>query len=481
MKEVLYNSLVHKSIPQSQEEGAGDILTKAILDVDDCAEGMRKFMTEIFDTGVALTAYAGILLFYDWRLGLICMIFPPISYIIAEKMKAVVQKTGEEYKVQSGRLSEATLERAENAVTYRVYGCEQERKQAYEDNLTAYEKSAVRANIWGTAFPPIYKVIALAGVIFILYFGSRNVLGAGWKSWDIAILATFVSCFAKLSKKSSHAAKLFNAVHKAQVSWKRIKPLMKYENYENEDNSVKCDSLEVKGLTFAYPGGHDIFENVTFEAEKGDIIGVTGSVACGKSTLGKVFLCEYPYKGSIKIAGNELSELDDAKKAGLAAYLGHDPELFNDTIRNNILMGDDEDVAKLLKAVCFDKEVNDMENGQDTYVGNTGVRLSGGQAQRLALARTLCHMRPVLVLDDPFSALDRSTEEQIFTNLKAETSRSIVLLISHRLYLFPKMDRIIWMGSDTPIVGTHRELMDTVPEYATLFHAQEGGHAHEAR
>ena len=202
---------------------------------------MRKFMTEIFDTGVALTAYAGMLLFYDWRLGLICMIFPPISYIIAEKMKAVVQKTGAEYKVQSGRLSEATLERAENAVTYRVYGCEQERKQAYEDNLTAYEKSAVRANIWGTAFPPIYKVIALAGVIFILYFGSRNVLGTGWKEWDIAILATFVSCFAKLSEKSSHAAKLFNAVHKAQVSWKRIKPLMKYENYKNEDNSVKCE------------------------------------------------------------------------------------------------------------------------------------------------------------------------------------------------------------------------------------------------
>ena len=84
MKEVLYNSLVHKSRPQLQEEGAGDILTKAILDVDDCAEGMRKFTTEIFDTGVALAAYAGMLLFYDWRLGLICMIFPPI-YILLQR------------------------------------------------------------------------------------------------------------------------------------------------------------------------------------------------------------------------------------------------------------------------------------------------------------------------------------------------------------------------------------------------------------
>lgn len=479
MKEVLYNSLVHKSRPQLQEEGAGDILTKAILDVDDCAEGMRKFTTEIFDTGVALAAYAGMLLFYDWRLGLICMIFPPISYIIAEKMKAVVQKTGAEYKVQSGRLSAATLDRAENAVTYRVYGCEQERKQAYEDNLTAYEKSAVRANIWGTAFPPIYKVIALAGVIFILYFGSKNVLGTGWKSWDIAILATFVSCFAKLSKKSSHAAKLFNAVHKAQVSWKRIKPLMKHENYENADNSVMCDKLEVKGLTFAYPGGPDIFEAVTFEAEKGNIIGVTGSVACGKSTLGKVFLCEYPYKGSIKIAGNELSELDDAKKAGLVAYLGHDPELFNDTVKNNIQMGDNADTVRFLKAVCFDEEVNEMENGQETYVGNTGVRLSGGQAQRLALARTLCHKKPLIILDDPFSALDKDTERKVFANLKEYTKDCVVILISHRLYLFPQMDKVIWMENGKAIAGTHDEIMNRCPQYAALYNEQRGGASDE--
>ena len=474
MKEVLYNSLVHKSRPQLQEEGAGDILTKAILDVDDCAEGMRKFTTEIFDTGVALAAYAGMLLFYDWRLGLICMIFPPISYIIAEKMKVVVQKTGAEYKVQSGRLSAATLDRAENAVTYRVYGCEQERKDAYEDNLTAYEKSAVSANIWGTAFPPIYKVISLAGVIFILYFGSRNVLGTGWKSWNIAALATFVSCFAKLSEKSSHAAKLFNAVHKAQVSWKRIKPLMKHEDYKDADDSVKCDTLEVNGLSFAYPGGSNIFEDVTFEAEKGNIIGVTGAVACGKSTLGKVFLCEYPYEGSIKIDGSELAEFDDTRKAGLVGYLGHDPELFNDTVKNNIQMGDNADTTKLLKAVCFDEEVNDMEKGQDTLVGNTGVRLSGGQAQRLALARALAHKKPLLILDDPFSALDKDTESKVFANLKKYTKDCVVILISHRLYLFPQMDKVIWMENGKTVTGTHEDIMKKCPQYAVLYNEQKG-------
>ena len=475
MKEVLYNSLVHKTRLQLHEEGAGDILTKAILDVDDCAEGMRKFTTEIFDTGVALTAYAGMLLFYDWRLALISMIFPPVSYILAEKMKVVVQKTGAEYKVQSGKLSAATLDRAGNAVTYRLYGCEQERKQAYEDNLSAYERSAVRANIWGTAFPPIYCVISLAGVIFILYFGSRNVLGMGWKSWNIAALTTFVSCFAKLSEKSSHAAKLFNAVHKAQVSWKRIKPLMKYEEYKEADKKVKCDNLDINGLTFAYPGSSNIFENVTLNAKKGDIIGVTGAVASGKSTFGKVFLCEYPYNGSIKINGDELDKLDDIRKAGLVAYLGHDPELFNDTVKNNILMGENADITPLLNAVCFEDEVNDMENGQDTMIGNTGVRLSGGQAKRLALARTLCHKKPLIILDDPFSALDKQTEEDVFNNMKKYTSDSIVILISHRLYLFPQMAKVVWIDNGKAEAGTHEEIMKKCPKYAALYNEQKGG------
>lgn len=482
MKGILYGNLVEKSRKELEEEGAGSIMTKAILDVDDCAEGMRKFTTEIFDTGVALAAYAGMLLYYDWRLAILCMLLPPISYTVAEKMKCIIQRTGAAYKIQSGILSAATLDCASNAITYRVFGCETQRKEVYEENLDAYEKSAVRANIWNAALPPIYKVISMAGCLFILYFGGRNVLGSGWKAWDVAAFTTFLSCFTKLSTKSSSAAKLFNAVHKAQVSWKRIRPLMKETAVSEASDAQQPGALMVSQLSFSYPNGKAVFDHLSFSAQPGEIIGITGPVACGKSTLGKVFLCEYPYQGSIQFHGQELGDMARTERTGIVGYLGHDPELFNDTVSNNILMGDSQyDVQRQLKMVCLDEEVRNMEEGTDTLVGSSGIRLSGGQAQRLSLARTLCHMRPVLVLDDPFSALDRSTEEQIFTNLKAETSRSIVLLISHRLYLFPKMDQIIWMGSGTPIVGTHQELMDTVPEYAALFHAQEGGHAHEAR
>lgn len=489
MKQTLYSSLVHKSRTSLREEGEGSVMTKAILDVDDCAEGMRKFTTEIFDTGIALAAYTGMLLRYDWRLALLCLIFPPISYMAAEKMKKAIQKAGAAYKEQSAMLSAATLDRAQNAVTYRVFGREEERRDAYEENLTAYERAAVRAQIWNASMPPLYRVISMAGVGFILYFGQKNVLGTGWQPWSIAAFTTFLSCFTKLSVKSSGAAKLFNAVHKAQVSWNRIKPLLAQKPQDDgqkpDEGTCAANRLEVEHLSLAYPDGKKVLNDISFTAEKGQIIGITGPVACGKSTLGRAFLCEYPYEGAIRIDGRDLQRMKPNERAKIIGYLGHDPELFNDTIENNILMGEKKDAGTFLKMVCMEKEVAAMDDAEQSLIGSGGVRLSGGQGKRLALARTLCHPRPVLILDDPFSALDRPTEREVFAHLREQTRTDIVLLISHRLYLFPKMDRIIWMEDGKAVTGTHEELLVKVPAYRELFvsqtkDGQKGGEAHEA-
>jgi len=109
-----------------------------------------------------------------------------------------------------------------------------------------------------------------------------------------------------------------------------------------------------------------------------------------------------------------------------------------------------------------------MEQGADTIIGSGGVRLSGGQAQRIALARTLCHKKPVFILDDPFSALDKNTEEQIYNNLRKMTEGSIVIILSHRLYMFPKLDKVIWLDEGSVRVGTHDELMLECMAYRQL-------------
>ena len=473
MKGILYANLVRQSRAALEKEGAGELMTKAISDVDDCVEGMRKFTTEVFDTGVALAGYAVMLLVYDWRLAILGLLFTPVSYVCAAGMKKPVQRAGAAYKKAAGALSSATLDRARNAVTYRIYGCEEARMEKYEEALSLYEKTAVRNNVWQSALPPLYLAASEAGTLFILWFGAKNVLGTGWNHWDIAAFTTFLSCFTKLVVKSSKVAKLFNAVQKAEVSWKRIRPLMKTPEQLDALQIPAAQDVTLKELAFSY-GEEPVFSGLSLTAHPGDIIGITGPVACGKSTLGRVFLCEAPYQGSVCFSGRELSALTPCQIAATVGYLGHDPELSADTVQNNVLCGSEQDAMPWLAAVALKEEVLAMEKGTETVIGSGGTRLSGGQAQRLALARTLAHPRPVLVLDDPFSALDRSTEDAIFAELQAYARDKVVFLISHRLYHFPQMQQIIFMEGGRTIVGTHEELMAAVPVYRQLYESQTG-------
>lgn len=471
MKGILYANLVRQSRATLEKEGAGELMTKAISDVDDCVEGMRKFTTEVFDTGVALVGYAVMLLVYDWRLALLSLLFTPVSYVCAAWMKKPVQRAGAAYKKAAGVLSAATLDRAQNAVTYRIYGCEDARAEKYEDALNTYEKTAVRSNVWQSALPPLYLAASEAGVLFILWFGAKNVLGTGWSVWDIAAFTTFLSCFTKLVVKSSKAAKLFNAVQKAEVSWTRIKPLMKQPEQLAPLRIPEPADVTLENLSFAY-GGEPVFTGLSLTARPGDIIGITGPVACGKSTLGRVFLCEAPYGGSARFGGTEFSALTPRQISATVGYLGHDPELSADTVQNNVLCGSEQEAEPYLAEAALDDEVRRMEQGLETVIGPGGTRLSGGQAQRLALARTLAHGRPVLVLDDPFSALDRNTEDIVFRNLQEYAKDKVVFLISHRLYHFPQMQQVIFMDGGKTTVGTHAELMAAEPVYRQLYESQ---------
>ena len=471
MKGILYANLVRQSRAALEKEGAGELMTKAISDVDDCVEGMRKFTTEVFDTGVALVGYAVMLLVYDWRLALLSLLFTPVSYVCAAWMKKPVQRAGAAYKKAAGALSAATLDRAQNAVTYRIYGCEDARAEKYEDALNTYEKTAVRSNVWQSALPPLYLAASEAGVLFILWFGAKNVLGTGWSVWDIAAFTTFLSCFTKLVVKSSKAAKLFNAVQKAEVSWTRIKPLMKQPEQLAPLRIPEPADVTLENLSFAY-GGEPVFTGLSLTARPGDIIGITGPVACGKSTLGRVFLCEAPYGGSARFSGTEFSALTPRQISATVGYLGHDPELSADTVQNNVLCGSEQEAEPYLAEAALDDEVRRMEQGLETVIGPGGTRLSGGQAQRLALARTLAHGRPVLVLDDPFSALDRNTEDIVFRNLQEYAKDKVVFLISHRLYHFPQMQQVIFMDGGKTTVGTHAELMAAEPVYLQLYESQ---------
>jgi ATP-binding cassette subfamily B multidrug efflux pump len=487
MKEGIFHHLIHESYAEIQKEDTGAIMTRAIADAESCAEGMRKFTTEIFDTGVVMIAYLVMLLVFDWRLTLVVILFPPIAYAASAILKKKVVSSTAESRQAMSDLNNAAVDSAKNALTYRIYGEDRNRTDAYETALTNYEKKNVIAGIWQNSPQPVYFVISMISVIPILYFGGRNVLGVGWKLWTIASFSSFLSCFTKLATKSSHAAKLFNAVQKAQVSWERIKDYLVPNDSSSESkdtsarmlqtsdtsqNAVQSAELEMRHVSFSYEDGSFALHDLNLLARPGEIIGITGRVASGKSTFGKLFLNEYPFEGKILFGGTDINDI----KEPVFAYSGHDPELFTGTVRENIAFGDHNDsrLKQVLQEVQIDREVT-----PDMIVGMEGSELSGGQQARIALARALYSKAPVLILDDPFSAVDADTEQKIFQNLREKENGRIILLISHRLALFPKTDQIIFLQNGTMKSGASKDMIKD-PDYASLYHLQNGNYKNRA-
>ena len=473
MRLMIYNTILHKSTAEMNRETIGNVMTRAISDVDLCVEGMRKFSTEIFDTGINMAAFFVTLLFYDVKITLLSTLFIPVAMFIAEKLKTVIYKFSTAYRAKSSEIAESSFDFIDNAMLYRISGMEGQNADQYRTDLEDLQNKAVKANILENSMQPIYNVIAMLGVLLVIFLGGSKVLAGGW---SIGVFSTYMILFAGIAAKASSASKLFNSVQKSQVSWKRIKPYL--TEYKNKDTTCnihsETTSLSVENLSFRYgEDGEAILENIRFEGAQGEMIGITGTIASGKTALGLSLLGFYPYLGSIRIDGRELTDYSDYERSQMIAYMGHRPELLSDTIYNNIVLGDDMDIRDVIRDVRFDDELARMPNGQDTVVGNSGIRLSGGQQARIALARTLLHKNKIIILDDPFSSVDRKTEEEIVANLRVNYPKSLILLISHRLTAFPRMDRILLLRADKSVAyGTHEELMEKDSLYRTIFRLQ---------
>lgn len=469
MRLMIFNNIMNKSAYELDKENIGNLMTRAISDVDICVEGMRKFTTEVFDTGVLMASYFVSMLIYDVKMTILSSLFIPFAMLLAEKLKIIIYKYTIAYRTKSSYVASITYDTIENAMLYRANGMENQNLAKYNVELTDLQNKAIKANILENSMQPIYNVIAMLGIITVIYLGGSNVINGGW---TIGNFSTYLIMFTAMATKASKAANLFNSVQKSQISWKRIKPYL--TEYQSKTTTTCVDAhntrLSIDNLSFCYPEGKEnIFENISFEGIQGQIIGITGSIASGKSTLGLSLLGLYPYIGSVRIDGKELKAYSEYERSQMISYLSHKPQLLTDSIYNNITLGNGKDISSVLKDVCFDADLASMPLGKNTLVGNSGIRLSGGQQARISLARALLNKSKIIVLDDPFSAVDMKTEEIIIQNLKNSYKDSLIILISHRLSIFKKINNIVFLSkNETTDYGTHNELMKSSEIYRAI-------------
>lgn len=337
----------------------------------------------------------------------------------------------------------------------------------------------------------VMQFTTYACMIGILYFGGRYAISQNSVSDEsdtIATIITFLDYVMQLLASLNMLSNVFMIFTRASASSQRIHEVFLSQNeiVDNKDSKLTLDNGDIsfKNVYFKYKKKADeyVLTDINFDIKNGQTVGILGQTGSSKSTL--IYLIERFYdidKGEIVIASHDIKDYSLNELRSKIAISFQSPRLFTGTIKDNLLWGNknatDEEIIEACKiAGCYDFITKQLSHGFDTILGQTGSNVSGGQRQRLCIARALIRKPKILILDDSFSALDRITEAEVKKNLKEKLPNMTKLIISQKISTIEDADQIIILN-DGKInhIGTSEELLKTDDIYKNIYNIQKEG------
>ena len=350
-----------------------------------------------------------------------------------------------------------------------------------EDTNIEFTKASILFRILVMLFVESVICVILGYGGYLVYKGRFN---AGQ-------LVEFIGYFNAIIWPIMAVSELIDLSSRGKASVKRISELLDAKQDVADRADVKPlphvrGDTEFKNLSFRYPDGEfDALENISFTINAGESVGLVGKTGAGKTTLVDLILRTYNVPdGTLFIDGQDVNTVSIRDVRAGCAYVPQDNFLFSDTIANNIGFGadrkEDNAVSAVAKLADVHDNIMDFALGYDTILGERGVTVSGGQKQRLSIARALLKNAPILILDDSVSAVDTKTEKTILENLRETRQGKTTILIAHRISTIEKMDKLLFLDDGRLVaVGTHDTLYETCPAYRKMVDLQrleeEGG------
>ena len=345
--------------------------------------------------------------------------------------------------------------------------------------LTSYRNNLSLAKIQAWFFPIILFLIGLSNLI-VIYIGGREFING---NIEIGVIAEFIIYVNMLTWPVTLVGWVTSIVKQAEASQKRINEFLdSRSSLEDGHLSIKdrnSKNIIFKNVTFTYQRtGIKVFDSFNLEIEEGKTLGIIGKVGSGKTTLLDLLSRVYdPEKGSILYNNKDIRSFKINNLRGLFSYVPQNNFLFSDSIYKNIQFGNpdatNEQVQKAAKLSEIDSEIDKFEKGYRTILGERGITLSGGQIQRISIARSLIKDSALYLFDDCFSSLDTDTEERLINNLKNRLKNKSVVIVSHRVSCIKHSDKIIVLENGKIIQeGTHKNLINIDGYYKELYNKQ---------
>ena len=312
------------------------------------------------------------------------------------------------------------------------------------------------ALLFQSSLEPLYLCIGLCGLGMIAYFGGSKVINDTNGIYTVGALSAFITTYTLVAKKAGKVGKLFNAYQAFKVSWIRCKDSLVIKKEDKVDFDMENPNLVVNDLSFKYDTGF-MLSNISFEATKGEIVGVCGTVRCGKTTLLRALSGLYDYSGSISLGGHEVKEYINNKKQYIT-YCASDVSLFSDTLEKNITLDRDGDLNKALEVSALKYDIDEI-GGLNVIMSHTNPNISGGQQKRLQMARALYPISSLVLLDDPFQSVNKELAIKMIDELH-KYKDSIVILVSNNKDVLKETSKILYIREDNSLFDTYDNLMN---------------------
>lgn len=476
IREKIYRKLLKLGSSYNEQVKTSEVVQVAVEGVDQLETYFGAYLPQFFYAMLApltLFVYMCSVNVLSAILLLVCVPLIPVAIAVVQTW---AKKLLSKYWGQYTALGDTFLENLQGLTTLKIYRADDYKNNEMNRESEKFRRITMKVLTMQLNSITIMDLIAYGGAALgIIMAATQYKSGCVTLAGCLLIILLAADFFIPMRQLGSY----FHIAMNGMAASDKIFRLLDLPEAGEKTEKVPLDcSVVCSDLHFSYNEDREILHGININLTKGAFVSVVGKSGCGKSTVASVLTgCGKNYTGTVKIGGTELSEISQASLTENITYISHQSYLFKGTVRDNLLMGkptaDDNELWAVLNRVNLSAFLQ-SENGLDTSISERGENLSGGQCQRLALARALLHDSPIYIFDEATSNIDVESENDIMREIHALAGKKTVILISHRLANVTESDNIYVMENGRIAEsGNHNELLNQNGVYAKLWNVQQ--------
>ena len=476
LRQKMYKKLTRMGASYSEKVSTSEVLQVFVEGVDQLELYFGKYLPQFFFAMLAPITLFAVLVFVSWKASVVLLICVPLIPLSIVAVQKIAKRLLSKYWGVYTNLGDTFLENIQGLTTLKVYQADERKNVEMNEKAEEFRRITMKVLTMQLNSVSVMDIVAYAGSavgVVIAIIQVKNGTITLPQAFLIIMLAADFFLPLRLLGSFFHVA-----MNGMAASDKLFKLLDTKEDEHGTEIPENLDGdIEIKDLSFSYDGEKTVLNGISATFKKHELISIVGESGCGKSTLASL-LCGTTkgYIGSITIGGVEIKDIDEKTLMNNITAVNFNSYIFAGTVRENMLIADksasDEKMIEALKMVNLWSFLSEQD-GLDTKLNQQGSNFSGGQRQRLAIARALLHNTPIYVFDEVTSNIDAESENDIMTVIHNMAKIKTVILISHRLENVVGSDRILLLDKGKiEESGTHSELMSLNKKYKLMYSIQ---------